>query len=350
MNIASDVSLISSVNQATGVQRVVVETHRNLIQLFKGTDYNLRGLNLRENNQITNNNYLLSDSTLFPPYFKYEEADVILCLDLNNGYVFRKFISLSHNPIIITMIHDILPITHPQFFDADSIHIKAYLSRAIKISKFIITTSEYTKNEILRLNLNINTEIQVIPLGSYHNPVLTVESENKKISIIAVNTIDPRKGHSDLLDAFDILLAKKYDIELVIVGRYNLNDNLIRDRILSHKEFGGKLNWFNTGISDLDLENLYSRSNISVVASYAEGFGLTVEEGLASGNKVIARDIDVFRERSYTNLYFFSGKGPELAEIIIEVSGKKLDIPSISKTRTMKDFSNELKNLIYSLH
>ena len=78
MNIASDVSLISSINQATGVQRVVVETHRNLIQFFKGTNYNLRGLNLRENNLITNNSYLLSDPTLFPPYFKYEEADVIL--------------------------------------------------------------------------------------------------------------------------------------------------------------------------------------------------------------------------------------------------------------------------------
>jgi glycosyltransferase involved in cell wall biosynthesis len=350
MNIASDVSLISSVNQATGVQRVVVETHRNLIQFFRGTEYNLKGLNLRENNLITNNSYLLSDTTLLPPYFKYEEADLILCLDLNNGYVFRKFISKSSNPIIISMIHDILPITHPQFFDTDSIHIKAYLTRAIKISRFILTTSEYTKNEILKLNLNTSTEIQVIPLGSYHNPISLSEKENNKISIIAVNTIDPRKGHSDLLDAFDILLEKNYEIELIIVGRYNLSDNLISDRISNHKEFGGKLKWYHTGISDLDLENLYSRSNISVVASYAEGFGLTIEEGLAYGNKVIARDLDVFRERPHPNLYFFGGKGQELADRIIAVSGKKLDIPSISKTRTMKDFANDLKNLIYSLH
>lgn len=350
MNIASDVSLISSINQATGVQRVVVETHRNLIQFFKGTNYKLKGLNLRENNAITNNSYLLSDPTLLPPYFQYEEADVILCLDLNNGYVFRKFISQSSNPIVVTLIHDILPITHPQFFDMESIHFKAYLSRAIKISKSIITTSEYTKKEILRLNLNTNIEIQVIPLGSYHNPVMTVGNKNKKISIIAVNTIDARKGYSDLLDAFDILLAKNFDIELVIIGRYNLNNNLIRDRILNHKEFGGKLNWHYTGISDLDIQKLYSRSNISVVASHAEGFGLTVEEGLAFGNKVIARDLAVFRERPHKNLYFFSGKGLELAEVIIEVAGKKLDIPSITKTRTMKEFSNELKNLIYSLH
>lgn len=350
MNIASDVSLISSINQATGVQRVVVETHRNLIQFFKGTNYKLKGLNLRENNLITNNSYLLSDPTLLPPYFQYEEADVILCLDLNNGYVFRKFILQSNNPMIITLIHDILPITHPQYFDTDSIHIKAYLTRAIKMSKFIITTSEYTKNEILRLNLNTNTEIKVIELGSYHDPVLTVKSENKRISIIAVNTVDPRKGHLDLLDAFDILLEKNYDIELVIVGRYNMGDNLIRDRILNHKEFGGKLKWFYTGISDLELENLYSQSNISVVASHSEGFGLTLEEGLAYGNKVIARDIDVFRERPHANLYFFHGNGLELAKTIIKVSGAKLDILSISETRTMKDFANELKNLIYSLH
>jgi glycosyltransferase involved in cell wall biosynthesis len=350
MNIASDVSLISSINQATGVQRVVVETHRNLIHAFKGTNYNLRGLNLRDNNLLTNNAYLLSDPILSPPYFKYEEADIILCLDGNNGYVFRKFISQPNNPMIITLINDIMPITHPQYFDMNNVHVKAYLARAIKMSKFIVTTSEYTKNEILKLNLNTNTEIKVIALGAYNDPTLTAKSENKKISIIAVNTVDPRKGHLDILDAFDILLEKNFDIELVIVGRYNISDNLIRDRILNHKEFGGKLKWFYTGISDLDLEDLYSRSNISVVASLNEGFGLTIEEGLASGNKVIARDIDVFRERSYANLYFFRGKGLELAETIIEVSGKNLDIPSISETRTMKDFANELKNLIYSLH
>ena len=67
-------------------------------------------------------------------------------------------------------------------------------------------------------------------------------------------------------------------------------------------------------------------------------------------NKVIARDIDVFQERPYANLHFFSGKGLELAKKIIEVSSKKLDIPSISKIRTMKDFTDDLKNLIYSLN
>jgi glycosyltransferase involved in cell wall biosynthesis len=151
-------------------------------------------------------------------------------------------------------------------------------------------------------------------------------------------------------DKRDILIEKEYDIELVIVGRYNMSDNLIRDRILNHKEFGGKLKWFYTGISDSDLEDLYSQSNISVVASYSEGFGLTLEEGLAYGNKVIARDIDVFRERPHANLYFFRGNGLELAETIIKISGEKLDIASISETRTMKDFANEFKNLIYSLH
>jgi hypothetical protein len=100
----------------------------------------------------------------------------------------------------------------------------------------------------------------------------------------------------------------------------------------------------------MDLEDLYRQSNISVVASYAEGFGLTVEEGLAYGNKVIARGIDVFKERPYANLHFFTGKGLELAKKIIEVSSMKLDIPSISKIRTMKDFADDLKNLIYSLN
>jgi glycosyltransferase involved in cell wall biosynthesis len=349
MNIASDVSLISSINQATGVQRVVVETHRNLIHTFEGTNYNLKGINLRDNNLLTKNAYLLSDPILFPPYFKYEEADIVLCLDLNNGYVFRKYISQPKNPIIISMIHDVMPITHPQFFDMDSVHIKAYLTRALKISRILLTTSEYTKREILKLNLNINSEIRVIPLGSYNYPVLSIEDKSKRISVIAVNTIEHRKGHSDLLDAFDILIEKKYDIELIIVGRYNFTDSLIRDRILNHKEFGINLKWFNTGISDLDLAHLYKQSNISVVASYAEGFGLTVEEGLAYGNKVIARDLDVFRERPYNNLYFFQGKGQELAEAIIEVSGRKIDIPSIAKTRTMNDFTNELAELIYTL-
>jgi len=159
-----------------------------------------------------------------------------------------------------------------------------------------------------------------------------------------LSTVTIRKGHDDLLSAFDILWSKGIDINLTIVGNKGWRIDGFIERLLGHQQLNKKLFW-KERLLDSDVAELYQKSDIAFIASEDEGFGLVLEEGLANQVKVIARDIDVFRERNYPNLYFFSG-GPEgLSQKIIEVASLNFEKIPDGAIRTLKDFTSGLADI-----
>jgi glycosyltransferase involved in cell wall biosynthesis len=106
-----------------------------------------------------------------------------------------------------------------------------------------------------------------------------------------------------------------------------------------------KLFW-RQNLLDAQVDEIYAASDIAFNVSYSEGFGLSIEEGLNKGLKVIARDIPVFRERDYPNLYFFKGGSQELRNAIKEVSVLPLKPIKPHEIRTMESFANDVVQII----
>lgn len=345
VNIASDVSIMSGLNYATGVQRLLVETHKHLYKFFKDSKFDIRGLNLSEGTLFKQDLYLSQDPLLKPPYFAFKDVEIVLAFDGNNGYIIREFISNPNPPILISLAHDILPITHPEFFNGSPLNFKAYFLRMLVYSDYIICTSNATLQSILSLGWKTSAKFLIFPLGAFEITPLDIQQKSNTLNLLAINTIEPRKGYEDILTAFDSLISKGLDIELNVVGRYGWNSQEVKNRIETHKLFGKRLFW-HRGISDAEVIELYEKTDISLVASEAEGFGLTLEEGLARGRKVIARNIEVFKERPNNNLFFFDGGGEELAVKILEVSKIPWNPNGISQIRTMEDFARDVAELI----
>jgi glycosyltransferase involved in cell wall biosynthesis len=348
INVASDISFSSNVSYAAGVQRVMVETHKYLYELLNETKFNFRGLNLNTGNKFRSNEYLSSDPTLSPPYLEIEDSHIVMCFDGNNGFVCDELSKKEKRPILISLAHDVLPMLHPQFFEGTGdyfIKFKIYILRMLKFSDYIICNSEETKKSLLELNWDTNAEIIVFQLGAFDSSIQRPRADRNPFSLISINTIEPRKGHDDLLDAFDYLISQGLRVELNIVGKYGWSSEEIRNRIESHPLLNSKLFW-HQGIPDKLVLELYNKSDLAIVAAKAEGFGLTLEEGLLNGCKVIARNIPPFKERSNPNLYFFEGAGRELATRIIEVSKIQWDPDGILQTRTMRNFADDVAQLI----
>lgn len=345
INVGSDVSIVSGLNYATGVQRVLVETHVHLHKIFSDLKFDIRGINLSGGKRFKSNDYLLKDPMLSPPFFNFDEVDLILSFDGNNGYTARELAKGQHRPVIVSLAHDILPITHPQYFEELHLDFKVYFLRMLQMSDYIICTSEATLKSILTLGWKTQAKYLVIPLGTFEIAPTQLQIKSSILSLLAINTIEPRKGYEEILDAFDELILKGFNVELNIVGRYGWNSLDVKSRIETHPLLGEKLFW-HQGISDEKVSELHRKSEIALVASRAEGFGFTLEEGLARGRKVIARNIAVFRERINPNLYFFEGGGKELASKILEVSRIPWNPEGVSQIRTMKDFAEDVAQLI----
>ena len=148
-----------------------------------------------------------------------------------------------------------------------------------------------------------------------------------RLSFLMVGTIEPRKGHLQVVKAFDKLWKEGADINLVIVGHEGwkgLPENMRRnipqtlEYIRTHPNNGSNL-FLLEGISDEYLEKVYDSSVCLIAASYGEGFGLPLIESAQRKLSIIARDIPVFREVSGEYAYYFSGHAPEnLASKILD--------------------------------
>ena len=352
MKIGSDISQLINTKYAAGVQRVVVETHKNLIEVGKNRNQEFVGVNLSGQNELPSHNYLASDPLIKNHQSNLDGLDFVCLLDANVGYVFDFVRKNGFNGQIVTMIHDILPITHPKYFNFadDGNFVRAFKTYILKILKFsnqIIVTSNYTKQQILNLNWKINCPIEVIRLGTFKTNIeIMPKADHDSINLISVNTVEPRKGHSDILDAFEILIESENECNLILVGKYGWDSVEIKNRILNHHLFGKKLFWY-SGITDEEMAKLYEISDIAIVGALEEGFGLTLEEGLAFKKKVIVRDLPIFHERKANNMYFFSGNGVQLANRILDVKNKEME--SFSPIRTMTDFADDLSKLMLKI-
>ena len=112
---------------------------------------------------------------------------------------------------------------------------------------------------------------------------------------LTVGTIEPRKNHEMILDAFDRIWAEGGQARLMIFGRLGWRSDALARRIHAHPEIGKRLTWFETG-SDIELDYAYRHASALIFASRTEGFGLPLVEAMHYGLPVLASDIPVFRE------------------------------------------------------
>ena len=112
--------------------------------------------------------------------------------------------------------------------------------------------------------------------------------------ILMTGTLEVRKNHKVVLDAFDKYLFAK-GFKLVFVGREDWRNEEFLQRVLQHERINKDLYFLNR-LNDESLDILYKNAFMLAFPSYDEGFGLPIVEALVRGTPVITADIDVMRE------------------------------------------------------
>jgi len=168
-----------------------------------------------------------------------------------------------------------------------------------------------TRGQPQVLSFHLGADIQ----GSLPSSGLPPDAESrlaairKRPSLLAVGTIEPRKGQAQLLDAMEILWAKGTDANLVLVGKNGWKVDALVKRLRTHRELNHRLFWLE-GISDEYLEKVYAECSCLVAASLGEGFGLPLIEAAQKRMPILARDLPVFREVAGAHASYFQGIEP----------------------------------------
>jgi glycosyltransferase involved in cell wall biosynthesis len=189
-----------------------------------------------------------------------------------------------------------------------------YIGAHIENSDLIIANANATIDAIRNIDSEGigNYQTAVVKLGSdirAKKTQLSISSDVKAAVesgkyILMVGTIEPRKNHKFVLDAFEKELFDK-DLHLIFAGRPGWNIEEFMERIQNHPLRNNKFFYFNNATDD-DVTYLYENAFVTAFASYNEGFGLPIIESFAHGTPVLSADIPVLRETGGEYCEYFS--------------------------------------------
>jgi glycosyltransferase involved in cell wall biosynthesis len=181
---------------------------------------------------------------------------------------------------------------------------RLHLSYIGELSNYdrVITISEYSRVEMKSV---LSQEFQIpasqldhvvaAPLAAEfpeksEQEVIPRRRDDGAIEILCVGTVEPRKNHERLLDAFDIACENSpTPLHLTIVGGGHSFDPDLPIRVRERVDQDPRIDWEQKA-DDARIKQLYGRCDFTIYPSVEEGFGMPILESLWYGKPVICAD------------------------------------------------------------
>jgi glycosyltransferase involved in cell wall biosynthesis len=196
---------------------------------------------------------------------------------------------------IVALVHDTIPLDHPQFASAGTPAAFAAKLAVIACHADLTVFSTATARRAAVPHLTAAGRVPpaiVAPLG-VHRPV---PGPLPKLPpgpwFLAVGTIEPRKNHAFLFDLWERMADPP---TLCIVGRRGWADPALFARLDTLKARLPQVVEF-PALDDAGTAALMAGARALLFPTHAEGFGLPPVEAAALGTPVIANDLPVLRE------------------------------------------------------
>lgn len=205
----------------------------------------------------------------------------------------------------VVTIHDLIPIVVPEY--AGSRSMRSYMrlvTETARRARLILTDSEYSRQEIVRVLKIPAGQVRAIPLAA-DDQFSPISSERDREDVQAVlkshgirepyivNTggLDVRKNVAAVIEGFALAQgATSGDHDLVIVGRAHTDNSRMYpplDRLVRRLGLTERVK-FVGAVDDDEFVALYRGAEFFVYASTYEGFGLTPLEAMACGTPVVS--------------------------------------------------------------
>ncbi|VAX19699.1 hypothetical protein MNBD_NITROSPINAE02-48 [hydrothermal vent metagenome] len=232
-------------------------------------------------------------------------------------FLSRKGVNVFHGPAFmiplrscitrsVVTIHDIVAFIKPETVPLKyALYMRTLISLVVKKADMIITPSQSTKDDLMRV-LGVSESKIVVTheaVSESFCPGALDGGEDKIKSrfgiknkyMLFVGNLEPRKNLIRLLKAYEMAkgrLGKEY--QLVICGKKGWLYKNILKAVEDFSQNGDVI--LTSYVEDNDLLELYRGAEMFLFPTLYEGFGLPVLEAMASGTPVITSNVSSIPE------------------------------------------------------
>jgi glycosyltransferase involved in cell wall biosynthesis len=207
----------------------------------------------------------------------------------------------SHKLKAVYLIHDLIPITHPQFCrEGEAAKHVRRIQNALRSASAIVAISKATLEELTEFAAAQGlamppAAVAWIAPGEPCNDLASPRSDRPYF--VTLGTIEGRKNHLLLLNCWRRLVAELQDAAamLVVIGQRGWEAEAA-EAVLDHPgELAGHLLELGDCADD-EVRAWLKGARALLMPSFAEGFGLPLVEAMECGTPVLASDLPVYRE------------------------------------------------------
>ena len=197
----------------------------------------------------------------------------------------------------VVALHDVSFAARPEWFTWREGTRRRFLARrAAQASKAVVTISEFSKAEIIRLFDTPSSHIHVVPPG-VDAPVAPglASATDRSASVLYVGSIFARRRIPDLIAGFARVVSHHGDASLHLVGDNRSHPYCDINALISESRASARIHWHRYA-PEHELQQLYTQARAFAFLSEYEGLGLTPLEALAVGIPSVLLDTPVARE------------------------------------------------------
>jgi glycosyltransferase involved in cell wall biosynthesis len=278
-------------------------------------------------------------------FANWESEGLIFTLTLNKIIKMPTVIRL-HTPSVIDN-----NISERQKYFSDK--VKEYCEKIFVSQKEnnLTTSTYFNAKECIKV-YGLKKHIEIIPLGikpkiikQKHIPRHTLC--HPIITILFVGRLEKRKGIDILIKSIPIVLKKYKNVKFVIVGRENQNEKWVSD-LRNSLPFDclNNVNFLGYIKDPKKLDKIYINSDICIIPSRYESFGLVVLDAMNYGKAIVTSKVGGIPEiiRNKKDGYLINPVVKELAKSINKlVASKKIrkKLESSARKRAGDNFSSK---------
>ncbi|EGR2261000.1 glycosyltransferase family 4 protein [Vibrio parahaemolyticus] len=233
--------------------------------------------------------YPLWEQITLPTLVGTERLDYLVC-PYNTAPLFKL-----RNTKLILVVHDLiylkstkeLPLSVSFFQTLGRFYRRLIVPRAIKKADFIITVSEFTKQELFDCFQVDSKKVTVIPNSISEEwcrlPPLPLDL--RKNYIFTVSGEAPSKNVERLIKSFAIFQKENQQAYVLKIAGIKAEHHGKFQSIANQYSVGEQVEFLGF-LSDEQLFTLYREARVFIFASLFEGFGIPLIEAMAAGTPV----------------------------------------------------------------